>query len=507
MKSTIMKKYVILIISGLLALVSCQEELNINRDTLSIPVTKSDDSALTLDSITSSHNSDESELKTKPAPSPSRTSPTKWAVILNGGYCTNQNLKLYWNDCQLMYQTLTQELGYPSNQIYCLISDGIDGGDDRKISDNNTDSSPTDLDGDGYRDVYYSASLTDLYSVFNALRYEVSDGDEVLVFVTGPSLTSGFLNLWDPLGFAKLYPYNLDYLLGLLGTSVNIDVILGQSFSESFISSICAENRTIVAATGCESEIIYDDSYDGNSLFVSKWTDAICSINPSVTGTFSNGDGYLSSFEIFKYAEQAILDDYSIDEAPKMNPNGPDLFAWGHDLEGNSFVPYLDGPDYAEQSYYGTYTFYGLPSTYSCSWSYSNNLRKISSTGTSVTMAGNLNSASQIVSFGADVTAQFTDIGETFSMTKDIESVWKAGQYMNLNYIQGGNGVYYIGGYNWSGPYGYYWECEEPAWQITSQNNNFVYISEGYTSNPVPLMVTFYNPLGGMTYVFDYVND
>lgn len=502
-----MNKYSILIMLGLLALVSCQEELNINRDTLSIPVTKSDDSALTLDSITSSHNSDESELKTKPAPSPSRTSPTKWAVILNGGYCTSDNYKYYWNDCQLVYLTLTQELGYPSNQIYCLISDGIDGSDDRTIgNNNNTDSSPTDLDGDGYRDVYYSASYTDLYSVFNALRYEVSNDDEVLVFVTGPVTFSGNLGLWDPLGWADLSPSSLDSLLDLLGTSVNIDVILGQEKSGLYISSICAENRTIVAAMASDQSVFPDDFYEGNSAFVSEWTNAISNINPSVTGTFSNGDGYLSSFELFKYAEQAILDN-SNDQTPKMNNNGPDLFAWGHDLEGNSFVPYFDGPDYAEQTYYGTYTFYGLPSTYSCSWSYSNNLRKISSTGTSVTIAGNLNSSSQIVSFGAEVTAQFTDIGETFSVTKDIESVWKAGQYMNLNYIQGGNGVYYIGGYNWSGPYGYYWECEDPAWQITSQNNNFVYISEGYTSNPVPLMVTFYNPLGGMTYVFDYVND
>lgn len=502
-----MKKYFSLIILGLLALVSCQEELNISSDILSTPVTKSEDSALTLDSISSSQKSNEEELKTKPAPSPSRTSPTKWAVILNGGYCSNQNYKFYWNDCQLMYQTLTQELGYPSNQIYCLISDGISGGDDRKIGDSDYDSSPTDLDGDGFRDVYYSATWTDLNMVFNSLASEVSDGDEVLVFVTGPvSSSSIYLQLWDTWGLARLSPSNLDSLLDRLGTSVNIDVILGQSKSGSFISSICAENRTIVAAMGNEESIFPDDIYDGNSAFVNEWTNAISNINPSVAGTYSNGDNYLSSFEIFKYAEHAILVSNN-GQTPTMNSNGPDLFAWGHDLEGNSFVPYFDGPDYAEQTYYGTYSFFGLPSNYSCSWSYSSNLRKISSTGTSVTIAGNLNSSSQIVSFGAEVTAQFTDIGETFSMTKDIESVWKAGQYMNLNYIQGGNGVYYIGGYNWSGPYDYYWECEDPAWQITSQNNNFVYISEGYTSNPVPLMVTFYNPLGGMTYVFDFVNN
>lgn len=486
---------------------SCQKDLSVGDLFSSSLETKSSGSIEEDDSLFPSTNAKESELKTKPAPSPSRTSPTKWAVILNGGFCTNQNSKFYWNDCQLMYQTLTQELGYPSNQIYCLISDGISSGNDRKIGDNDFDSSPTDLDGDGYRDVNYSASWTDLSMVFNSLAGEISDGDEVLVFVTGPVFPSSkYLHLWDSMGFAFLSPSSLDSLLDLLGTSVNIDVILGQEKSGSFISSICAENRTIVAAMASDESVFPDDVYEGNSAFVSEWTNAISNINPSVTGTFSNGDGYLSSFETFKYAEQAILGSNS-GQTPVMNDNGPDLFAWGHDLEGNSFVPYFDGPDYAEQTYYGTYTFYGLPSTYSCSWSYSSNLRKISSTGTSVTIAGNLNSSSQIVSFGAEVNAQFTDIGETFSVTKDIESVWKAGQYMNLNYIQGGNGVYYIGGYNWSGPYGYYWECEDSAWQITSQNNNFVYISEGYTSNPVPLMVTFYNPLGGMTYVFDYVND
>ena len=618
MKSTIMKKYVILIISGLLTLVSCQEELNISNDILSRPVTKSEDPDSAFDADTTSlnatdtikiskwdaleivepitskypdrwvdisnetipagteinynafgvwsdidemfsHKSPDSDswliiigpdlsinarqtllhlfvnvetgeiteewldgmamvewdnsryiyaqnvekiesLREKPAPSLFRSSPTKWAVIINGGYNSSYNIDRYWNDCQEAYNAFTQILNYPSNHIYCLISDGLGSGYDRRIGANAYDSSPVDYDGDGYTDVSGSATFDEISGAFNQLQNLVSAGDEVVVFITGPAAYNGNLYLW---GGLTLSPSALDAQLDKLGTSVLIDVVLGTSYSGAFISDLAAENRTVVTATDDNHYAHSYNTFGYYDYFLRYWTDAINNTDPSVAGSHSNGDGYLSSFEIFHYANTHPYASY---DYPQIN-YGYDAFSWGHDLEGNNFVPYLTGPDYASQGYYGVYSVYGLPSSYSLSWSHSGNLRKISSSGSSATIAGNLTSSSQFVSYGAFVKASFSDLGETVAIMKDIVSVWKPGQYMNLNFIQGGSGVYYVLGSDWTGTYGFSWESGDDAWQITGQNNNIVYVSEGYTANPVPLMVSFFDPLGGMIFVFDYVND
>lgn len=491
-----MKKISFFALLAFCALVSCQEELTTGDFMSDIAVTKSGDSEYS--SVYSKENAP--DLKTKPEPNPSRTSPSKWAVIINGGQDSTHNYKRYWNDCHDVYEAITTELNYPFNQVFCLVSDGIASGQDRRISYSGYDSSPIDYDGDGYIDVTSSATYNDIDGLIGYLEDYVSAGDEVLVVVTGPT-NNGYIYLW---GNDTLSPDEFSYQLDRLGYDVNIDVVLGTSASALYIDDLVADHRTIITATDPYSVASPYNSFEEHGNFLHYWLEAINTIDPTVSGQFSNGDGYLSSLEIFKYAEyqlQLML----LSDSPQIN-FGPDVFSWGHDLEGNSFVPFLTGPEYADQTYYGLYTVNNLPSSITTSWSLSGNLRQVASTNSSVTIAGNL-PPSQYVSSGAYVEASFTDLGCTFSLRKDIKSVWKGGQYMNQNLIQGSNGVYYLGGNMWSGTYGFNWECVDPQWQITSQNNNFVYIWEGYTPNPVPLMVSFYAPSGSMIFIFDYVND
>lgn len=446
-------------------------------------------------------------LNEKPKPSHSRTSPNKWAVILSGGVDMKHNYDRYWYDCKYIYETLTQKLNYPYNHIFCLVSDGTSNGIDRKIGYNTYDSSPLDFDGDGYADIGYSATLSQLSTVFTTLGDLVSEGDEVLIFITDHGSrdnNESQICLW---GGEQLSPFNLMCLLLEIDPGATIDIVMGQCYSGGFIPTLYnGSNRTtIVTATG-ETETSTGTPlgwiwpYD---YFLHYWTEAINSINPSVSGSYSNGDGYLSSFEIFKYAKTHTMSDPNASETPHIS--GPDALSWGHDLVGNSFVPYISGADYVSNNNTSLYSLSGLPSSYSRSWLLSSDLRNISSDNNSITVKGNITSSSQFCSLNNFVSARFSDLGETIDITKKINSVWKPGYYFNQHHIYGGNGVYYIGGDLWPDNYGYNWVCGNVAWQITSQNNNVVYITEGYTLDPVPLMVSFYDPLGEYIFVYDEV--
>lgn len=453
-------------------------------------------------------NDSRTTLMVKGTPNPTRTSPNKWAVIISGGIDMYNNYFRFWNDCKLAYTTLTQYLDYPSNHIFCLVSDGTNPAEDRRIGNGQYDSSPLDFDNDGYADINYSATKSNISTVFTTLGNLVSDGDEVVLFVADHgdrNNNTSYICLW---GEEKMSPTELLCEILKLGTGVSLDIVMGQCYSGGFIPTLVGESTTIVTSAGASetsagSPFVGTDEYD---YFLEHWMKAIRNINPAISGTNSNGDGYLSSLEIFKYAKDRTLNESLVTGTPLINSNGPDVFSWGHDLEGNNFVPIITGPDYVSVNNNSLYTLSGLPTSYSRTWSNSSDLYRVSSNTNTITVRGNITSSSQFVSLGANVTARFSDLGENIDITKKIISVWKPGQYLYGGHISGGNGVYSIGGYGWDGTYGFNWESGNDAWQITGQNDNIVYVSEGYTPDPVPLMVSFFDPLGEMVFVLDQVH-
>lgn len=456
-----------------------------------------DDSRYTYDCS----NSDYSKLTPKTLPnSPSRTS-SKWAVILSGGINKINNYERYWNDCQYVYIALTQQLNYPSNHILCLVADGQDPSTDRRTGANTYDSSPIDFDNDGYIDIGYAATKSALSSVFNYLGSVVSPGDEVLIFITDHGDQGGMIYLW---GQIQLTPAELDAELDKLGSSVTIDIVMGQCYSGACIPRLMARNRTISTAAS-ENQVSTGNSINGYDYFLRYWTDSIYYINTNSAGSFSNGDGYLSLYEQFKYAKEYT--EANTNDLPTYH-SSPDILFWGHDLIGNNFTPYINGDDNISTLTTKIYTLNNLSSQYTPSWSCSSNLSIYTSNNSSATIKGNLQ-ISQYVSLGAYVYATFSDLGRTWIISKDIASVWKPGTYTGYNHIAGNNGSYYLRNIPASGIYpgtsGYHWTSHNSYWQITSQNGGFVQLTHPSNSGPATLSLVFTDPFGSGIYISDQV--
>lgn len=448
------------------------------------------------------NNENRSKLVKKAYPTERSSSPTQWAVILSGGINMTYNYARYWNDCQYVYTALTQQLNYPSDHIFCLIADGIDPANDRRTGPNSYDSSPVDFDNDGFIDINYSATKPNVSTVFSYLGSVVSPGDEILLFVTDHG-EPGLIDLWNG---ATLSASELNAELNKLGTSVTVDVVMGQCYSGSFCPVISASNRTVVTAVN-SSQTSNGSAINGYDYFLKYWTDAIYNINPSTTGVYSNGDGHLSLFELFKYAKS---NPKAVTGTEEPQPLAPGILLWGHDLLGNLFVPCIQGPDNVSAYTQSTYTLNGLLSTLTPLWHCSSEMTIVSSSNSSASVSGSNMPASQYVSQTGNVTVSFMDLGESFHISKNNISVWKPGAYIGNQYVVGGNGSYFLyqcpsNGF-YPGTSGYTWSSSNSAWTISYQYGATVSVFEGPTTDPVYLSVSFNDPFGYTIYVSDQVH-
>ena len=441
-----------------------------------------------------------SSLRIKERPNTRSSEPTQWAVIISGGISPECNYSRYWNDCKYIYTTLTQKLDYPANHIFCLISDGIDPAYDRRTGSSTFDSSPIDFDNDGERDVDYSAIKHDISAVFSYLGSVVSDNDEVLVFITDHGDKEGIICLWNN---ETLTPSELDAELDKLGTKVNIDVVMGQCYSGAAIPALRADNRTIVTACNA-SQVSYGiDSYD---YFLKYWTDGLNNINPDIVGQFSNGDGYISAYELFLKANSNPKALSNI-ETPQCSSSSM-LVVWGHDLCGNMFIPYITGVEHLSNNYSDDCYLHNLPSSITPSWTCDNDLRIISSNSSSAKVAGNLPST-KYVSLDASVYVNFNDLGRTWTVSTSIPFTWRPGPFIGQGHIVGSNGYYFLAHYPLVGIYpgtsGYQWSSENQSCTITEQNGMTVraFVNPSYSYGE--LSVIFTDPFNEMIYVSDQI--
>lgn len=436
----------------------------------------------------------------------STSSPDKWAVLLSGGANKESNYARYWNDCRYAYLALTRKLDYPANHIFCLVSDGTNPAQDRKIGAYTYDSSPLDFDGDGVMDIAYSASKASLSTVFNYLAANVSPGDEVLLFVTDHGGHGGTINLWNEV---VLTPAELDAELDKLGTSVNIDVVMGQCFSGFTTPHIKGTNRTIMTAVS-KRPYSFGTDINGYDYFLKYWTDAIYNIDPDVSGPYSNGDGRLSTYEIFKYIEDNNPRVVSQNEDDREDPeisSIPDILSWGHDLEGNIFIPYITGEEHVSNYHDKYYYLHCFPDVLEPSWECTNDLRIISSDRNSARIAGNL-PATQYTSIDATLSVVFHDLGEEWKVsTKPY--VWRPGAYIGQGLITGGNGYYFLIHYPLVGIYpdtsGYMWTSDDQSCTITEQHEMTVRAFVNPAFNQGRLSVMFQDPFSDTIYVSDQI--
>lgn len=236
-----------------------------------------------------------------------------YAVILSGGASPTANYNRYWNDCSFIYQTLVNKYGVPKENIYPIMSDGDDPGEDMYIiteSPMRFESQPLDLDFDGIDDIKLAATKTNLSNVFNHLSSKLTSDDHLFFYVIdhgGKDKSGGsVIYLWNN---ETINEWELTEMFDPLASkSVNINVVLGQCYSGGFMN--CLTRHGIVATSACGSNQVSYACPEGSSLpydeYVYQWT---CAINeadhlgrPLGDKSDRNGNGIVTMQEAYRYA-------------------------------------------------------------------------------------------------------------------------------------------------------------------------------------------------------------
>lgn len=158
-----------------------------------------------------------------------------YAIIISGGVNPDLNYVRYWNDCSAMYTILTNAYGYLDENIYVIMSDGINPDIDRCCYNGIYDSSPLDLNNDGINDVEYPATKESITAVCNELSSKLTEDDFLFVFTTdhGSVTQSGTATmcLWGDEIDAQTFAYEIDKI-----RAGSINVVMEQCYSGGFVS-------------------------------------------------------------------------------------------------------------------------------------------------------------------------------------------------------------------------------------------------------------------------------
>jgi hypothetical protein len=222
-----------------------------------------------------------------------------YALIISGGADAGNNHIRYWNDCSFIYTTLVNYYGYPDENIYVCISDGLNPAPDRSNGTN----SPPDLDGDGDDDIQYPATMQYISQVFAELATILTPHDQLFIFTTDHGgQESGwdcYLNLWN-------WEEMRDDQLAAFIDALPCETVLccfEQCFSGGMIDDLEGEGRVIATAARWDeyswamSGLVYDE-------FVYDWISAVNWEDPygASVDADTNNDDMVSMEEAFIYA-------------------------------------------------------------------------------------------------------------------------------------------------------------------------------------------------------------
>lgn len=300
-----------------------------------------------------------------------------WAVIINGGMDYIHNHERYWNHISGLYRALIGIYNYQENHIIVLNSDGTNLGNDRHLNSGGYDSSPQDLDGDGDNDIDFSATRTNIHTVFQNLSNTIQSSDNVFIYTTDHGgQTSGndvYLVLWGEVITDAQFAAEVNLL-----NAANISLTFVQCFSGGFIDNIAGTNRVITTATTAYQPANSASPYN-YSEFTYHWISAIAGATPDNHTTVdadSNDDGYVSFQEAFTYAYSHDIFSPST-ETPQFSTN-PSILGQQMTPIGN--LPYLSGPS-TLCSGGGTYTIGYLSPGDNVTWNSSQNITRTSLQG------------------------------------------------------------------------------------------------------------------------------
>ena len=433
----------------------------------------------------------------------SSASGNKWAVIINGGINQYNNHTRYWNDCSAIYSVLKSCYGYTDNNIYVLMSDGTNPAADRSDGTN----SPVDLDNDGIADIDYSATRSNITTVFNTLRQNVQSGDDVFIYVIDHGArknNKSYICLWNN---AEISQNEFKAEVDKIATSANIHIVMGQCNSGGFVSEFLGRHSTTITTACAANEYSYargDLNYDE---FVYHWTAAVCGEYPNGTSADADydNDGEVSIYEAFYYANEndAYVDHPYFPETPQYYSNST-YFGYNHGLNGKLFdLPTLTGPSDVRITTYGVYQVHNLPPSSTLQWQYSSGLRNSSSVATSKFLTAIDQSHIQT---GLNVTATIDVPVFDFSFVLHVSNItyWKSGINMSDDLMTGtitsdGGQVALI--QNFNGAYGYEWRADNgmvPEFQ-GYYFTNFMRMQRADIQESTYITVDFYNPFGEQT--------
>jgi hypothetical protein len=259
--------------------------------------------------------------------------PRKYAILFSGGVNNNNNHIRYWNDLKFMYSALINKNGFSKNNIAVLYADG--------------------KGLDAQMPVHYSATQTNLETVFDLLKKDSTGKDFVFIFTTNHG--GGFCNagynylgtMYYDLGgrfdanadegaadiiVEKKYNMDLnsdgdkfdtvswDEELCSWGGSIFDDdlgnmfanikyktmvIVMEQCFSGGLIWDI-GQNRTnmVIMSAAAESEVSYSMSSGSYDQFSYYFTCAINGADPSgkTVNADTDNDKKVSMVEAFNYA-------------------------------------------------------------------------------------------------------------------------------------------------------------------------------------------------------------
>lgn len=420
-----------------------------------------------------------------------------WAVIISGGQSTSSNYERYWNDCSAIYKCLRQVYNYRKERILVLMSDGTSTGLDRQMNDGTCTSSPLDLDGDGVDDINYSATRSNLSSVFNYLGSHVDTDEQVLIFVTDHGLrvnNESSIVLW---GNEIVSASEFANEVNKIPNGARKHVVLGQCYSGGFIGPLSTCDNISVATASSATEC----SFSGENLlydeFLYHWISAAAGRTPEGTVVNAEMNYYtgVSVEEIFRFAEEN-------DEIDSENPqysSSPAPMGEKYGLSGEEFgYPVFSGPLHLSSNIGDhIFEFSVLPQTYVTTWSSTNgNTSLITRNQSSVYAAKSTSDAMAEDCIVAELTTPY----KTYSFSSNVY-LWSPNINFTNTLICGSlsQGSFWLP-FNCPDVSSYEWRIDGVEYEVNSTGSFFIdFTVTGAVLEEYSVSVSFDNPLGSRT--------
>ena len=421
-----------------------------------------------------------------------------WAVIISGGANLDSNYERYWNNCSAIYKSLRQVYNYRKDRIFVLMSDGTSQNLDRIMNDGTYMSSPLDLDDDGANDVNYSATKSNISTVFNYLRDHVSQSEQVLVFVTDHGSrynNESYITLWNG---SEISAVEFANEISKVNKTSRKHVVLGQCYSGGFVGPLSScHNISIATASSAEqkswanSDLLYDE-------FLYHWISAAAGKTPdgAIVNADLNGYDGVSAEEMFRYAQANDImrletPQYSSSPSPMGEKYGLSGEEFGYPVFSNPPLHMTSGEVYSA-------SLSNLPASCTIDWTTmrSGNMSIDPVSPSSVRVRKICESPMVEDYVKAEVSTSF----KTYSFRQDVY-LWEPGIH-HTNGLIGGS----LSSGTFSLPFGcpdvssYEWMIDGVEYEAINSSAHFIdFVLTGEAPEEYAVSVSFENPLGSGT--------